>query len=270
MNKVIFFFIIFVSVMYAGDPQYYAYIDLDYCKLDLFYQFGTVVGILDQYENNKYCGVKVDFGRQKKFSPCYKNGWEHFFKKLSIGNTTGEFRHIPNYEKKVLSFCLYELSFKRAHYLIKKYIEIQPVIREKVASYRKEFFDDTFVVGVCYMDDNSYRFAVPKIPYKTIYDMLLVHIMEKNNLKIFVYTNDKRFYSFLKVKHPDIVFEYKEGEHFETNMGKGEHELINCLLLSQADLLIRTPSRFGFTISQFNSLVPVIELDYVIRDLSEL
>lgn len=99
--------------------------------------------------------------------------------------------------------------------------------------------------------------------------MLLVHIVEKNNLKIFVYTNDKRFYSFLKIKHPDIVFEYKEREHFETNMDKGKHELINCLLLSQTDFLIYTPSRFSFTISQFNPLVPVIELDYIIRDLNK-
>lgn len=162
MNKVIFFFTIFVSVMHAGDPQYYAYVNLDYYESDLFHQLGTVVGILDQYENNKYCGVRVDFGRQKKISPSYKNWWEHFFKKLNIGDTTGEFRYIPNYEKKILSFSLYELSFKHAHYLIQKYIEVQPVIREKVASYRKEFFDDFFVIGVCYINDNFYRFFCTK------------------------------------------------------------------------------------------------------------
>ncbi len=257
--------------MYADDSQYYAYIKLDYYQSDLFQQFGTVIGILDQYEKNKYCVVKVDFGWQGEYYFLGKNGnwWKYFFKKLDVGNTAGEFRCIPNFEKVDLSFCLYKLSFERAHELIQKYIEVQPEIRKKVNFYKKKLFDDFFVIGVCYTHDISSCYAAPKISYKKVYDMLLVHIVGKNNLKIFVYTNDKRFYSFLKVKHPDIVFEYKERKHFRTNLDKGEYELINCLLLSQTDLLIRTSSRFSLTISQFNSLVPVIELDYMTKNLSE-
>jgi len=263
MNKIIFFLVSFIFVIHADDSQYYAYIKLDYYQSDLFQQLETVIGILDQYESNKYCGVKVDFGWPGEYYFLGKNGnwWEYFFKKLDVGDTTGELRCIPNFEKNDLSFCLYKLSFERAHEIIQKYIEVQPEIRKKITAYQKKFFDDSFVIGICYMKDSSSRYAVPKISYKVIYDMLLVHIVEKNNLKIFVHTNDRRFYSFLKVKHPGIVFEYKEKERFNTNIDKGEYELINCLLLSQTDLLIRTPSRFGFTISQFNPLVPVVEID---------
>ncbi len=261
MNKIAFLFISFVSVMYADDPQYYAYFDLGYAESDLFYQLSTAIGLLDQYENNKYRGVKVDFSQENEHYYCKNNnGWKYCFKELNVGDTTGEFRRIPAYKRAGLSSCLYELSFKRLHELAQKYIEVQPGIREKVTTYQKEFFGDSFVIGVCYMKGYSSWYAVPEVSYKTIYDMLLVHIVEKNNLKIFVYTNDKRFYAFLKVKHPDIVFEYKESKCFKVDMNRGEYELINCLLLSQTDFLIRTSSRFSFTVSQFNPLVPVIEL----------
>ncbi len=248
--------------MHADDPQYYAYIKLNYYQSDLFQQFETIIGVLDQYEKNKYCGDRVDFGWKGEYHFLGKNGnwWEYFFKKLDVGDTAGEFRCISNFEKNDLSFCLYKLSFERAHELIQKYIEVQPTIREKITVYQKAFLDNSFVIGVCYMNNSSSRYSVPKVSYKAIYDMLLVHIVEKDNLKIFVYTNDRRFYSFLKVKHPDIVFEYKKRKHFRTNLDKGEYELINCLLLSQTDLLISTPSRFSYTISQFNPVVPVIEL----------
>lgn len=257
------FFVTFFSIIHTDDPQRYAYIDLGHYKSDLFYQLETVVGILDQYENNKYSGVKVDSEWQSGHCSCCQNNgwWEYFFKKIEVGDTTGKLRRIPDYEKMTaLNFCLYGLSFGRAHELIKKYTEVQPKIREKVTSYQKEFFDDSFVIGVCYVGGSSSPYAAPNISYKKIYDILLVHIVEKNNLKIFVYTEDKRFYSFLKVKHPDIVFEYKGREYFATNMDRGEYELINCLLLSQTNFLIRTRSRFSFVVSQFNPLLPVVEL----------
>jgi len=188
MNKIMFLFITFTSIIHANDSQYYAYVDLGYCR-SIFDQFGTVIGLLDQYENNKYSGIKVEsgFAKRGEYYSHYKNSnwWEWFFKKLDVGNTTGEFRSIPMYEKRILSNCLYELSFKRAHELIQKYIELQPEIKEKISAFQKAFFDDFFVIGVCYIEDDFSKFGVPKISYKTIYDMLLVHIVEKNNLKIF-------------------------------------------------------------------------------------
>ena len=141
MNKITLLFITFVYIIHADDPQHYAYVDLGYCGSNIFYQFGTVIGILDQYENNKYCGVKVYSERQSEHCSCYQNSnwWEYFFKKLDVGDTSGEFRCIPNYEKIVLRYCLHELSFGRAHEIVEKYIEIQPKIREKITAYRKKF-----------------------------------------------------------------------------------------------------------------------------------
>ncbi len=90
-------------MMYADDSQYYAYIKLDYYQSDLFQQFETIIGVLDQYEKNKYRGVKVDFGWQGEYYFLGKNGnwWEYFFKKLNVGDTSGEFRCIPNFEKMI-------------------------------------------------------------------------------------------------------------------------------------------------------------------------
>ncbi len=264
MNKIIFIFISFVSITYAGNPQHYAYIDLNRNTSSFFstffYQFNTVIGLLDQYENNKYHGVKVDCGENTESSCNSNNWWEYFFKKLDIGNTTGEFRRIPLHERVSLGFSLYDLSFRRAHELIRKYIKIRPEIKEKVSAYQKKFFDNSFVIGICYLQAPFSVFGVPEISYKKIYEMLLVHITEKPNPKIFIYTNDQRFYAFLKIKHPDIVFRYKKKKYFENRIDKEEYKLINCLLFAQVDLLIRTPSRLGFTASQFNPWVPVVEI----------
>ena len=122
----------------AAVPQYYAYINSAYKKPavkssffyqlgSLFYQLGAVIGVLDQYENNKYRGVKLDFGYDGKYYSRYKGGnwWEYFFTKLNVGDTTGEFRSIPRYEQSAVACCLYELSFERAHELIEKYIHIK-------------------------------------------------------------------------------------------------------------------------------------------------
>jgi len=95
MNKIILLFITFVFIIHSNDPQHYAYVDLDYCKSNIFYQ------------------------------------------------------------------------------------EVQPEIKKKITAYQKKFFDDSFVIGVCYMKGSPSLYFAPKIPYKTIYDMLLVHIVEK-------------------------------------------------------------------------------------------
>ncbi len=262
MIKVTLLFISFVSVMFASDsPQYYAYIDSVSYKLNFLNQLGIVLGVLDQYENNIYRGVKVDFGYEGEYYSRYKgsNWWEYFFKKLDLGDTTGEYRRIPNFEKVILSYSVFEQSTERVHELIQKYIEVQPEILAKVAGYQEEILNDAFVIGIYYVNSDSCVYTPPKISYKKFYDMILIYLLEKSNIKIFVYTNDKRFYSFLKVKHPDIVFQYQK-VNFEINADYGEHELINCLLLSQTNLLLCTPSRFSLTVSQFNPLLPVVKL----------
>ncbi len=262
MNKTILVLISFVSLIHADVPQYYAYVDSVNAEPYIFSQLSTIIGVLDQYENNIYRGVKVDFGHDGTYYSRYKgnNWWEYFFNRLDIGDTTGECRRIPNYEKTILSCSLYEFSVERAHELMQKYIEVKPEITAKVAAYQKEVFNDFFVIGIYYNKKDSSLYAMPEIPYKRIYDILLVHILQKSNLRIFVHTNDKRLYSFLKVKHPDLVFQYSQKVNFEINADEGEHELINCLLLSQTDLLIRTPSSFSLTASQFNPHLSVVEL----------
>lgn len=245
-----------ILILSGAEP----YVSIDSIDRDpgLFEQLGTVIGVLECYENKKYSGVKVDFGCDGFYYSPYKgsNWWEYYFKKIELGQTVGESRRIPNIEKALLSGCIYELSVARVHELIQKYIEVKPDIIAKVAECQKDFAD-AFVVGVYYWKYESSSFAAPKISYKKFYDALLVHLFEKRNLKIFVYTNDKRFYSFLKVKHPDIVLQYRK--NVNSNAEKGECELINCLLLSKTNLLLCMPSRFSMTVSHFNPSLPVVE-----------
>ncbi len=249
----------------------YAYLDTIDSNYNIFQQLAIVVGLLDKYEEKEYAGLKVDFGTDGKYYSRFlgNNWWEYFFKKVEVGDTHKERCRIKKFEKTALSCSTFQFDTERAHYLIQKYIFIQPKIVKEIAAFETEYLNDSFTIGVNYIKNNTSAYSVPTVQYKLIYEILLVHLVEKPNVKIFVHTNDARFYAFLKVKHPDNVMRYKEETNFELPADEAEHELINCLLLSKADLLICTPSRFSLTVSQFNPSLPMIEFGEVAATRTE-
>jgi len=259
-------FCVGISVcMFAAEIQgTCAYLDRANDGATLFRQLSIVLGLLNRYEMGDYTGVTVDFGTTGKYYSRFlgENWWQYYFKKIEVGDTLEDRQRIKTFENNALSCSLFQLDAQRAHELIQKYIVVQPLIAEKVSTFQAEQFKNSFVIGVEYVknDASAYSaYSTPKIPYKQIYEILLIHLLENPTMKIFVHTDDPRFYTFLKVKHPDNVVQYRTKTHFEMPADEAESELINCLLLAQVDMLLCTPSLLSLTVAQFNPSLPMIQ-----------
>lgn len=258
MKKTILITCLIAHTFVLSCTENYAFIDWvrNRFGFSLFHQLGVMLGLLDQYEQGIYDGIDGNFGCNEQTCSCIKKYWKDFFQPIRVGNISGEVKHIQPFEHTLLSNCIFDLPIDHIHQLIKKYIVIQPDIVDKAASYYTSHLENAFIIGIYYKENNFSADRMPLISYKDIYSILLVHLLEKSNVKVFIVTDDERFYSFLKVKHPHNIYRYSKTEEIA---GADERTLIECLLLAKSDLLLCTPSRITLTVSHFNPEIPVIE-----------
>lgn len=241
----------------------------------MFAVFYMVLGALEYAHENKLSGVRVDFGKGGLyFDPSKgKNWWEYYFKPLPIYHNKGrhyQWKQISPKEKVKLITKGTRLSKERAHYLIEKYIRIKPYIQDKVNQFVDANFKDNFVVGVHYRGTDKSSEA-PRISYEKVSDevcqQLIMH--RAYNYKIYVATDEQAFLDFMIDRFgSDVIYinairssDFNPVHLSKTNPGQlGEDALLDCLLLSRTNLLIRTSSNLSSVSYKINPLLPVISL----------
>lgn len=232
----------------------------------------TVIGIADLYENGQYPGFLVDYADEGAYydTALGLNWWNYYYAPLRIGKNAAEYRKATTRERiKFSKHAEFTLSRERCHQLIEKYIKIKPVIRDLIEKFVKVHFNK-FMIGVHYRGTDK-KIECPRVEY----DQIIAKVEEVSkecgvkNPKIFVATDEEDFLAYIKTCFPNRVVAYdsiKSRNGLPVHLTdtdkykKGEDAIVDCLLLSKCDYLIRTNSNLSLCSGLFNPNIPMFEV----------
>lgn len=247
-----------------------------FSKPGLFSVFNTVIGCLHEYEQKKWKGLRVDFGDKGAYYDINYglNWWEYYFEPINLGLVDNiKLKRFSEYKKIIFSLrAQFKLPKSTAFKLIGRYVTLKEHVKKKVDEVFNKYFKNYYVIGVHYRGTDKIIEA-PKVTYEdTLREIQdAIENAPQNKTRIFIATDDAVFFEFIKEKFPDKAFGIdairssngKPVHHFEKiqNYKKGEDAVIDCVLLSKCQLLIKTASNLSDCSIQFNPNIKVIHLN---------
>ncbi len=249
----------------------------------LFSVFHTVLGALDFMETNSDCsGLQVNVKDESFYyydKEYGENWWEYYFEPIDLGQKTDVVKKFPHCKK--IAFALnseFHMSRKRGNELIQKYIFLKPRVQDRINNFYEINFQGNYVIGVHYRGTDKCCDA-DVVPYKDVYEHLQPIIKNHRNYKIFVATDDYYFLTYMNAHFPGSIIAinairsdkgtgvHNEFDKKNRNYKKGEDAVVDCILLSKCNLLLKTSSNLSNCSIKFNPNIPVINLN---RNNSEL
>lgn len=223
------------------------------------------------------------------------NAWDYYFEPLSgysleqaeiTGNKIIRVRWDKSqFEMKPIKINDRLLTKRETYnYYIKKYIKIRPEITKKVDDFFNENMKGHNILGVhIRRTDKFFCTSVPLGGYPVSDEKIIENIdryIEKNpSCKIFIATDDKNIFEKMKKLYKNKVMSWDSirssdgtpvhkgilGKELQgvSNYKKGEDALIDCLLLSRCDFLIRGTSNLSAASLCFNPDLKQLDLNWL-------
>ncbi len=241
------------------------------CHPSFFSALFVVIGFLEDYEKEQWPGILVDFSDQGNYyEPSMgRNWWNYYFKPLSE-TPKMDYEEWNVVEDRAMQYCFNTLFHTRAEVnkILEKYIRVTDEVSFEVESFAHNNFDDSPVLGVCYLGPEK-KVNVTPPSFKNFYDRIDI-MLQKNNFfgcMIFVSTDDAVFLEEMIERYgPRVVYrDVPRGDstvsavynsrtpHFD----KGFDEIVDCLLLAKCEGIVRTNSNISTAAGFFN---PDLEL----------
>lgn len=244
----------------------------------LFSVFMEALGGLHAYEQHQLKGLSVDFATfglyyDRRRGP---NWWTYYFEPLHVGEVieANSFTELSPISGTHVEFCY---SKEENQNLIAKYIRIKPDILKEVSHFAQIHFREKFVVGVHYRGTDKTVDPVtceaPRVSYDKVAEAVTEQIsrLEGTPYIIFVATDEEAFLQYMlgcfanRICFNEKAARSKDGyppHHLpeRNRYESGKNALIDCLLLSKSDILIRTSSNLSLCSFYFNPGLKEIEL----------
>ncbi len=271
--KYILFFLLWFSFISA---EYHYILTHRFDVAGFFSSFHTVLGALEFMETNEDCaGLTVDFADKglyydKKYG---NNWWNYYFEPIDLGKRTEVVKKFTHSQKIIFSGnSEFGMAREHGHELIQKYITLKPHIASKINDFCESNFKDVFVIGIHYRGTDKCLEA-DIVPYREVAERVRIVLNEQKikQYKLFVATDDSYFLSYILAHFPGHIVSINairsdEGSavHFtekSLNYKKGEDAIMDCILLSKCDLLLKMSSNLSSCSIKFNPTIPVIELN---------
>lgn len=246
----------------------------------MFAVFGSVLGALNVYEKGNYPGIKIDLNSGRYLDvEMGANWWEYFFEPIVTGNAEApHYTFTLNDYLSQLMGTAYPADRHQAHKLIQKYVHLKPHIQQEIDAFVDTHFKGHYVIGVHHRGTDKIE-EWPLVAYEKTFLAVQKVIEsksenERTNVKIYVATDDQHFVEFIEEKYPGLVV-YNDfsrsqdntplhaynANFYKSNYQMGKEALLDCILLSKTDILIRpTSSCLSSTSIVFNPDLPVIGL----------
>jgi hypothetical protein len=243
----------------------------------LFSEFAAVLGMLHHYERSpwRYAGLKVDFGRQGLYfdASAGENWWQYYFERLEIGSDRGARPRVV-VAREQAGFAAWterKMAKETASELIARHIRVKRGILDAVESYVRQHFAGFHVVGVHYRGTDKGEEA-PRVPFQAVDAAVrdAIRGFDADRVRLFLATDEQPFLEFMSQRYPRALlyremFRSSNGEPIhernESNYRKGEDAVIDCLLLSRSDHLIRTASNLSLFATFLNPRLPALALN---------
>lgn len=272
MKWILFFVFFLTSYVDAAEKEYI----ILHCRPNagMFSILFDVLSLTKQYEKGHFNGIEVDFKEEGLYYSPEKgpNWFNYYYDSIQIGDKRnikhicGDAPFAPSYDIE------FHTTRHEANVLIDKYLHVKQDILAEVAEFFERHFFGNFVISVHYRGTDKITEA-PEVPFSVIQDKIVQTIIAMGyaNYKIFIATDEKAFIDYMMDAFGDkICFNEKairsiNGEplHFSAhNRYKlGRDAMIDAILLSRGDVLMRTSSNLSLWSTFLNPDMPVYELN---------
>lgn len=250
----------------------YAFLTSPTYHPEFFSAFFTVIGFLEAYEEKKWVGYSVNFGSSGSYYEPSKGGnwWSYYFKPVEK-KYPGVYvdRIIDENEKMAYGLQVLFQDRIAVNRIITKYIEINRDVQETVDDTVAELFGNDRVIGVNFQRPERAG-NISNSNYVNFFNKIdsLIQLDKYIDGKIFVSTDDIDFLVEMINRYGDRVV-YRDiprnsdlgGPVYypETpNYDRGFDEIVECLMLSNCDAIVRTNSNISTAASFFNPSLTLI------------
>lgn len=267
-------FLFFPFFPYAEQPNNTFIVLIDR-ESGMFSEFNDVLTLLDSYEKGYFKGVHVNFDKglyfDEKVGP---NWWEYYCNPIHLGQEDqAEIKRVTGLQipHAIRRKQLITYDRQAAHDLIRKYIHVRPYLTKKVSQFVEQNFKSHFVIGVHYRGTDK-KIAAPRVKYQEVLKEIKKKIAKvKKNYRIFIATDEQDFIDYMKIIFPKKILylksvtRSKDGSPVHIRADSpykvGEDAILDCLLLSKTDYLIRTTSNLSLWSTYFNPVLPFKDLN---------
>lgn len=241
----------------------------------LFSEVAAVIGFLDHYERcrRRYAGVRVEFGDGLYYEPSFgANWWNYYFEPIDFGGRDAPPRVVgPHYHDLCANRVEREMPRARAAELVARYVRLAPPVREQCDHFVRARWNRRRMIGLHYRGTDKSEDA-PRVPYEGVAAVLRERTTALGEgCGIFLATDEQAFLQFMLDQFPGRVvyrdmFRSIDGRaidvvNADSNHQKGLDAVIDSVLLSRTDLLIRTASNLSLCSTFFNPAVPDLLLN---------
>lgn len=243
-----------------------------------FSELAAVLGALQHFEHWKaqYAGIHVYFDERGLYhDPRYgANWWEYFFEPIEIGSKRDAITRVISNKQHdhFANQAEQRIPRTRGAALAAAYVRPAASMLEQVEAYVRANFAGNFVVGVNYRGTDKHEDA-RRVPYEevraAIHDVL--RAATPWQYRIYLATDEQAFLDYMRGEFPDTLlcrdmFRSIDGRPIDVtnddgNYQKGKDAVLDCLLLSRANYLIRTASNLSLCATFFNLNAPEILLN---------
>lgn len=275
--RIFFLFLLFFSSFlpaacdFEKGKSWSVKIPADVFRSGFFSMFGVVLGALELYDRGNIASLSLEFG-EKGFYYNPKRGenwWSYYFEPVQLPVRGAVLINLPIDQS--IRTRLFDISLKsgpeKNHELIKKYIRIKPYILERVDAFQEAYFEDRFVVGIHYRATDKFIGEAPEMSPEGFVKRIIEETQNFKDPYFFVATDQASFIDEMLNAFPDRVF-FLDAERSTSDEPihtkakapdlQGEEALVDCLLLSRTNFLIRTSSNLSLASTWFNPDLPVV------------
>lgn len=261
----------------SAKPPQYLYVTECY-NIGMFAEFAFIAALLYEYDTHpeQYAGIEVDFHSTGLYydSEHGPNWWNYFCEPICLGDRAkGVIREFTQKGFRTdfprAYFVMDGLGREKTFDIIQKYIKIRQPILDQVDRFVLDNFTSDRIIAVHYRGTDK-KNESPRVPYASLYEQVIGYISENSltDYKIFVASDEQAFVEFMEEEFPGAVIthemERSDGSHplhlskLKHQYSCGETAIIDCLILSRADVLIRTSSNLSQWSTFFNPTLPEI------------
>lgn len=248
----------------------------------MFSVFNDVLALVKIYDRGDYRGIRVDFGSKGLYYDPARgdNWWSYYCEPVEYGERgvcQEIFGDVPFARRREAEWYT---DRDEAYALISKYIRFRPQILEEASRFEEEHFEGHYMIGVHYRGTDKMKEEASVIHPHEVYRYVMdkIRSLGRKDYRIFLATDDagtaRLFASAFsgRICLQDTVRSESRRSppphlapgHDRHTLGK--EALLDCLLLSRCDLLIRTSSNLSLWSTYLNPDLPVIELNERIDD----
>lgn len=245
-------------------------------KGGMFSIFDDVLDLLQRHEMGFYQGVEIDFAQTGLYyQPNYgKNWWSYYYNPIHLGTSQAPQKRAfggPPYITHWHHDPIPKVK-KAAFRLIQKYFHLKSHMQKKIDTL-KAMFKDHFVISVHFRGTDKHKEA-PTVPYKKFIQAVqtVMKTYGTRNYKIFIATDEQAFLEYMIKIFGKRVFYNKDAirscngrpVHFDPRYNHykcGEDALIDAILLSHGNYLIKSCSNLSRWSIFFNPDIPYVQLN---------